>query len=253
MSEDAVLCVTELSTNAILHSRTPFTVAVRRLEDGVRIDVQDERPDRLPSPVPVRGLDPLEIGITGRGLKLIAALASRWGWFNTHVAKTVWVELAEGVPLGAVEPIVQLAGRPAELDGAITVSYLDVPVRVAVASGVQVDDLVRQIQLDPGRLDEEEQATFYHLLERSASPRLIGRHEAFLAAGRGRDRFGFEVALSPDEAAAIFELSAFLQGVVERAVIQPVEVGPQVEAMRVWLVQEYTAQRDGAAPAAYPG
>ena len=213
--------------------------------------MQDDRPDRLPAPLPVDGLHPLETGTTGRGLRLLSGLASRWGWFNSDVAKTVWVELAELESLGRREPIIELVDRPSSLDGAVVVAFLDLPVRTAVASGAQVDDLVRQIQLEPGRLDEQERATFYRLLEQTARPRLTGRHEAFRAAGQGLDRFGFEVAISPTEALATMELTAFLQQTVERGVIQPVTVGPDVEAMRAWLVREYSSQSGGAPPAPF--
>jgi hypothetical protein len=253
LCDAAALCVTELASNAILHSRTPFTVAVRRLADGTRIDVQDDRPDRLPAPVPSAGLGPLDSGTTGRGLRLIAGLASRWGFFNTDLAKTVWAELFPGGPARPADPVVELATRPAPLAGAVNISFLDLPVKVAVASGAQVDDLVRQVQLDPARLDDAARQTFYRLLEASARPRLVGRHQAFRAAGEGSDRFSFEVAISPEEAAATAALSAFLQQMVDRGVVQPSPVGRDVNRLRAWLAEEYTAQSGGGQARPFSG
>src|SRR5690348_9367955 len=93
--QDVALCTAELATNAMLHSRRPFTLAVRPAANGVRIDLQDERPDLLPALFPA-DIDPLASGTTGRGLRLVACMAARWGYFTTEAAKTVWVELQDG-------------------------------------------------------------------------------------------------------------------------------------------------------------
>lgn len=253
LCDDAALCVTELASNAILHSRTPFTVAVRPLAGGVRIDVQDDRPDRLPAVVPSAGLGPLDSGTTGRGLRLISGLASRWGFFNTDLAKTVWAELSPSAPAEAADPVVELTTRPSRRHGSVDISFLDLPVRAAVASGAQVDDLVRQVQLDPAKLDGGGRDTFYRLLELSARPRLIGRHRAFRAAGEGLDRFSFDVAISAEEAAATADLTAFLQQTVERGVIQPSPVSQDVDDLRAWLAEEFAAQSAGAPARRFPG
>lgn len=250
-SDEAALCTAELATNAILHSRTPFTVAARPLPAGVRIDVQDEQPTRLPDPLP-DDFGPLESGSTGRGLKLVAGMATRWGYFNTDVAKTVWAELADTRLAGPADPYVELTARsyPA---GAPAVSLIDLPVRVSLASGAQVDDLVRQLQLAPGLLTDEEQGTFQQLLERSAAPRLTGRHEAFRAAGEGRDRYSLRLSISPEETAATSALTAMLASLVRRGLIEPMAVSAEVEAFRLWLAEEVAAQQGGRPPTPYRG
>jgi hypothetical protein len=75
------------------------------------------------------------------------------------------------------------------------VRLVDLPVRAAVASGVQIDDLVRELQLEPERMNTADRAVFYRLLERSAAPRLIGRQEAFRAAGQGLRQYTFELTV----------------------------------------------------------
>ncbi len=249
--DEAALCVSELATNAILHCRTPFTVAVRAIPGGVRMDVQDDRPDRLPAPLPA-DVDPLASGTTGRGLRLVAAASRRWGYFTTEVAKTVWVELADDRREGFSEPLVELAGLPA-LGTGRPVRLVGLPVRAAIASGVQIDDLVREAQLQPERISPGDRATLLQLLERSAPPRLVGRQEAFRAAARGLDSYTLELGVSADEMAAVGELVVFLQRLAQRSSLEAGQVPAEVEAMRAWIPGEVAAQFGGRAPVPFPG
>jgi hypothetical protein len=178
---------------------------------------------------------------------MVAGLATRWGYFTTDVAKTVWVELTDARPTGPVEPLVELALRPSGQD-APTVVFVDVPVAAAVASGFQVDDLVRELQLSPDRLSEEEQAVFQALLESSAPLRLIGRQEAFRAAGQGRDHFTLELAVAAEEMEAVGRLSEFLGRLTTGSLLEAGKVDPEVTAMRAWLSHEVLAQHRGLPP-----
>ncbi|WP_340376695.1 ATP-binding protein [Streptomyces sp. SS7] len=86
---DAVLVVSELATNVIRHGplrEREFEVAVTALADGsCLIEVSDE--DRSePRPRAVG-----EWEEHGRGLHLVAHLATTWGvWSRGHHGKTVW-------------------------------------------------------------------------------------------------------------------------------------------------------------------
>ena len=89
-SDAAESLVSELATNCVIHARTPFTVGVAQEGDVVRVSVSDS------SPVQARmrsyGLD----STTGRGLRLVASLASTWGVEGDRRGKTVWFEVAAG-------------------------------------------------------------------------------------------------------------------------------------------------------------
>jgi hypothetical protein len=89
----AELGVSELATNAVLHGRTPFTVAVLRDGDRVRIEVTD----RSPLPPQVRRVS--TFASTGRGLRLVASVSSNWGIVPRPAddggGKTVWFEPVE--------------------------------------------------------------------------------------------------------------------------------------------------------------
>ena len=86
---DAVLVVGELSTNAVVHGRTPFTVGLASSGQGhIRIDVEDANP-RMPAMVTVP-----RSANSGRGLALVDRLARSWGVDSHHGAgKVVWAEL----------------------------------------------------------------------------------------------------------------------------------------------------------------
>jgi anti-sigma regulatory factor (Ser/Thr protein kinase) len=87
VAEDAVLLVSELATNAVLHARTSFTVVVDIEPSCVRVEVHDESPVQ---PVP-RNPEPL--APNGRGLQIVRTTADRWGTNRMGWGKTVWFEL----------------------------------------------------------------------------------------------------------------------------------------------------------------
>ena len=87
LSEIAVLLVSELVANAVLHAGTPCVVRVDVDDQRVRVEVRDEDP-RLPT-VKDYGPD----AVTGRGLHIVESLSDRWGVDGDERGKTVWFEL----------------------------------------------------------------------------------------------------------------------------------------------------------------
>jgi hypothetical protein len=88
LANAAALIATELATNAVLHARTDFSVAVSSTAEGtIRIAVRDASPLR-----PRRRLaGPLDT--SGRGLALVDALAAGWGADPFPGGKEVWAVL----------------------------------------------------------------------------------------------------------------------------------------------------------------
>lgn len=82
-----LLLVSELATNAVIHAKTDFDVVVAAQRDGVRVEVVDIG-DGCPSP-----MHPRDDGDHGRGLTLVAGLATRWGVILREQSKSVWFEL----------------------------------------------------------------------------------------------------------------------------------------------------------------
>lgn len=89
--ETALLVTSELVTNSVVHESAGPVLELRRSATGIRICVQD---DALGSPrvgnVPPEAEAEAE---GGRGLRLIAALAARWGSHPSGPGTTVWAEL----------------------------------------------------------------------------------------------------------------------------------------------------------------
>lgn len=87
--ETAVLLATELVSNAVEHGGGSSYLDASIGIDAVRLEVTDPNPT-MPAPSPF--LD--ELDERGRGLLLIAALASKWGAERRPPGKTVWCEIA---------------------------------------------------------------------------------------------------------------------------------------------------------------
>jgi anti-sigma regulatory factor (Ser/Thr protein kinase) len=84
----AVLLASELATNAIVHTGRSFDVWVDVIPAGVWVAVEDRSPT-LPAP-----RRPPPLGLGGRGLAMVAALADRWGVARTCGGKQVWFRVA---------------------------------------------------------------------------------------------------------------------------------------------------------------
>jgi anti-sigma regulatory factor (Ser/Thr protein kinase) len=96
-----VTCASELCANAINHTDSGdggvFIVEVDLPHPGVaRIAVTDEGSDTLPAAGPADLM-----GEGGRGLALVAAYTTRWGYADAHPGRTVWAESCWPVPVPA--------------------------------------------------------------------------------------------------------------------------------------------------------
>lgn len=85
----AVLVVSELVTNAVIHARTPLEVRVLITGGSiVHVEVHDC------SELPPRTKHYSSRSGTGRGLLLVNALAADWGTRPTYDGKVVWADIA---------------------------------------------------------------------------------------------------------------------------------------------------------------
>jgi hypothetical protein len=78
--DDAMLVVSELVTNVLLHAHGTPLIRLLPLASGLRVEVCDDSPQ---PPLPARGL----------GLALVEGLAAAWGTSRRDRGKVVWCEL----------------------------------------------------------------------------------------------------------------------------------------------------------------
>ena len=87
LAADAEIVTSELATNAVLHARSAFTVALTPLPAGLRIAVRDHTPLR---PQGDGGL----VAAPGHGLGVVAHLADQLAVQPVPGGKVVWAELS---------------------------------------------------------------------------------------------------------------------------------------------------------------
>ena len=102
----AQLGVSELVTNALIHSQPPLSVRVRGTIDHPRIEVVDSSPvpPQRAGVVPeFEDVDDFNVTTFGRGLDLVAMMSSRWGSDLAHDgrSKSVWFEPTDQVHAAA--------------------------------------------------------------------------------------------------------------------------------------------------------
>jgi anti-sigma regulatory factor (Ser/Thr protein kinase) len=98
LDEVAALLVTELVTNAIVHTRSGPEVTARLVGHRLRVEVADASPTP-----PVRHCHSPRAG-AGRGMILVGELASAWGSESAGTGKIVWFEMEARSPTERAEP-----------------------------------------------------------------------------------------------------------------------------------------------------
>ena len=151
--DDAVLAVSELVTNAVLHARTLITVRMALDEQVLRVEVADEGEG-----APVLR-DYGAYATTGRGLGLVSRLACAMGVEVRPVGKAVWFHLplttpapvpppGDGLPDAAYDDVARELLREAGL----TLTVLrDLPVDLWLAARQHHEAALRELALYQGR------------------------------------------------------------------------------------------------------
>jgi hypothetical protein len=273
LADDASVVVSELATNVMLHARTDFVVTVERSGRGVRVSVHDG--DRSPVLLPVSvthppaslleddgDLDALEqllsvSATTGRGLRLLGALASSWGVDHADDGKTVWALLGDGAP----EPAAHVEGwapPAAPAPEGRTVSLVALPVRLALESDLNLDALVREFQVMEGSgtapeagalvtAAREVLATYAPSALRDAASRTTP-----LRAATARRRRGRRARAGPGGAARARRPAGGRRRALPQRPAAGLARGPELQAFRRWYADEVSRQVDGAPPRPCP-
>ncbi|MGI8900863.1 MAG: PAS domain S-box protein [Nocardioides sp.] len=143
--DNALLLVTEVVTNALLHAGTSIDLSAVLGEDGLRVVVADGSPH-----LPVRRRYGPSAG-TGRGLMILDQLVDDWGVEQRDFGKAVCFRLFHGARTGAGREV-ELR-RPAGLDvdhdptAAVTVRLLQMPLLLHSAWREHAEALLRECLL----------------------------------------------------------------------------------------------------------
>lgn len=274
--DDASLCVSELTSNAALHSASPFFDIVLDDRPGaVRICVDDQ--GMVPAAAVVQWrrspteeiddeLSTLEaLTSTGRGLMIVAALSSDWGVEETGAGKRVWFQLtyddevAQQVEAPPPPEVTAAAPSPDSLpQGWHVVRLARCPVRLSLRQDRHLDELIRELQIvDAGDVkpSRELARVISDLLQEQASARHMGRLTAQEAAAAGLETIDIDMTVPAEAAEAVQELNRAVRAadaLCRDRELLTLASSQEVVLLREWMAQEIMTQiRAGTPPTAY--
>ena len=261
--DDARLLVSELATNATLHSgaRTFQLSVSATAAGGVRIAVGDD--GAVPAAAVVRrsrpaGRDAVRLRpetTTGRGLGIVEELAAAWGVRVDGATKWVWLELS-AAGAGPTQParttgVADPAHAPLP-PGLHVVLLVDCPVALSLAQDDHLDELVRELQLLGPQHDQPDLAPVIRgLLDGQAQARHMGRRTAQDAAAAGRDEVTVVMVLPFPAAEQVDQLDAAVaaaDALCEREQLLTLASPPEVRSLRAWMRDEIGDQIRHARP-----
>lgn len=276
MVEDVALCVTELSTNATLHSGSRFfEIELERGEEAVRLSVVDTGATTVEalatrSELAEELIDQVaadDAPTTGRGMFIVSALASCWGIDELPGGKRVWAEFSgsAGSPesYDAQPPRLSHTGstaEPVDPDAWAVVRFLDCPVALLRAHDDNLADTIRELQLLGDHLQHPEFARLARLLAGH-----VARHAANWDAAKLQvleaTRAGEELAdihvLSPRDVMGdvkfLRDLIWETEALAREGKLITLPAPPEVQVLRDWLESEFRRQAvEGRDPVSYP-
>jgi anti-sigma regulatory factor (Ser/Thr protein kinase) len=266
--ESAVLGVSELVTNALLHVRSTINVRIVDRDERLRIEVHDDS-TRPPDGRANTATSPTTPATFGRGLQIVDSISLSWGVAYEDAGKVVWFHpMPEGSHrrgrhVNLPRPMVDVAvtagveTAPCEL--------IDVPVIVLEHVRLRFQDLRRELTLVAlhahdkksgqsgvvGRLNEVALRLEHFRGVSAGAEKAI---DAAIDAGLDRVTLHYDLPLSA--VPGILELQQLIHEADEFCRAQQLLTlasGPQESALRDWYLGELVAQAQGTAPTPWPG
>ncbi|MFB4297680.1 SpoIIE family protein phosphatase [Actinomadura sp. NTSP31] len=242
------LLVSELVTNAVLHTRSEIGVSVRSLGGTVHARVVDREPRR--GLVPRRRHPYTD---TGRGLYLVERLASRYGADTGEKSKAVWFELGPPGPRSAASagwgPVVPISG---DLRG---VTLADLPWALCMAEEQHRHALLRELLLASAAGE-----SLGIRSEDLAAAHDVSNVISACVAAAGEDRPAdadvrtLAISVPAHVSPALPALRRVLDRAEEAARLEHLLARPslpQLSALRRWMLDEISGQLGGSAPTAW--
>ncbi len=268
----AKLGVSELVTNALIHSQPPLSVRVRGTVDHPRIEVVDSSPvppQRTPVTPEPEEVDRFNVTTFGRGLDLVAMMSSRWGSDLAHDgrSKSVWFEpsgdahfedhlegeifdfdpdLAEGPEIieGDRMPL-RLLGVPPKLFGELRRYHFEVRRELRLLAMTAPDDYPLATQITDIFVQADR--------ERRSS---VGISRLDQAIARGEEVIDLEYEVPVSTPATMAQIRDLLDEVYQAfssehlLALRPPDV---LVDLQVWYFTEFERQGEGAPPKPWDG
>jgi anti-sigma regulatory factor (Ser/Thr protein kinase) len=265
LTDSAVLGVSELVTNAVLHVRSTIVVRLVDDEDRVRVEVYDDSP-RPPEGQQMLIEEDLHSPSTiGRGLQIVDSISHSWGVSYEHVGKCIWFLPAAddgGAPGDGTawqwdkEPVEQ-----PELTGVLATAHLrDVPVQLFLGYRERFFDLKREMTLialgGRGNTIAHRLVALSRVMELFQPSQDAALRRVEEAGEQGLDRIDMAIDVPIDLVPQILEFRQLLIKANEFCrdeQLLTLAAGPQEQALRAWYLGELAAQASGEAPVPWPG
>jgi anti-sigma regulatory factor (Ser/Thr protein kinase) len=247
---NAVLLVSEVVTNAVLHARGPLAIEVIQQGTVFRIAVSDR--SRTPPAAKRYRVD----DATGRGLRLLDCLAAAWGWESSRTGKVVWFDLPE--PLESPPPRPEYKSHDDPYPRGAPIALLEAPVQEMIRTGAHYDALYREfrliVELDPSRHNAAP-GRLLSLIDKLGT-RFLGygrsAEEAWEKAVReGRESVDVHFRFPADAGPAVMRYNHLLDEADEycqRAELLTIAPTAEALAVRRWAFGQVAAQCDGGPP-----
>ncbi len=241
--DTATLLVSELVTNAILHTASPVELRCSVGGGWSLIEVSD-RSSALPSP---RNYD--EDALTGRGLGLVELLAESWGIESESQGKSVWFRLVSAAATAAPATELDDPPMPAQEAGGFEVRLLNAPTALVLHTVQHGDSVLRELALATLGADRPFHAEpSRHAAHLDLGPVLRAAEEAE-ASGLAASDLIFRMSLGSGSAA--LERLALVEEADRMArdgLLLSAPMLPELRECRRWLMSQIALQEEGHRP-----
>lgn len=275
MVEDISLCVSELSTNATLHSGSRFfEVELHRAAGAVRVAVLDTGSTRADALAVKSEYGDLLIdaqtaddaATTGRGIFIVSALADNWGIDELAEGKRVWAEFTQEDPAyDARSPEITRREEPVasdlvDPDDWVVVRFLDCPAAVLLAHDDHLAETIRELQLIGTDLDRPEYQRLAGMMaghiqrhQVNWDPARIMAHEAIRAGHELADISVLAPRNVMDDVRRLRAMIAETEALSAAGKLMTLPASPEVQRIRDWFESEFRRQAEqGLDPVSYP-
>lgn len=274
--DDVELCVSELVTNATLHSgSTYFQIDLEENSGAVHLAVADTGTDAVDVLARQAGLsdaflDDLtadDAAATGRGMFLVSALAAAWGIDELPAGKRVWAEFRTDPsgddPASTAPRVTRSSERPTPVldpDEWAVVRFVGCPAASLIAHDDNLAAYTRELYLIGNRMGEPSFQQLASVLDGYVSqhatnwdPARIMAHEA---VREGRELVDFEVLADKEIRASIQFLRSLIweaEALSRQGKLMTLPAAEPVQRLRDWMEGEFIEQiEDGREPLPYP-